>query len=156
MSPFLPYSLLNTVVFPLYSQIHATTVVAFAGGHFQLKQHECLRNSVACLASITGLPSAVQTTFNLIQESVLPSFTSTANRYDTDTTAGALLLQGEVRSGVPLSWAGEDGWARPRITIPRNGKCGLYLSVQKMSEGGGHPRMEGMNLVKKAKVPKLR
>lgn len=80
-------------------RLNANTVVVFTSGQFQLKQHERLQISVTCLASITSLSSAVQTTFNLIQQSALPSFTSTANRYDTDTTAGALLLQEKFGQG---------------------------------------------------------
>lgn len=83
----------------------------------------------------------------------LPPFTYTTNRYDTDTTAGALCLQKSGRGGVPLL----DGHSHCHQYADHG--CTewqmwrFYWSVQKMSEGGRHRWWEGW-IWSKGKSPK--
>lgn len=127
MSPSPRYGLLNTDVSSLYTQIHTlyqhnsslltkiTSECPQILSHMQAERHHrggpslvdsSNENNTGVFAEICGLFGLYhQFIFSgaddvpPIPEPALPSFTSTANRYDTDTTAGALLLQEKFAQG---------------------------------------------------------
>lgn len=137
--------------------------VAQTDGQFQLKKtnkHSSISRNLTLVWPLS--PAHLQLLWmkckqrsTHLTESALPSFTYTANGYDTDTTAGALCLQEKSGQGGFHHWTDTATVTDTPITVARNDKCGdstrlsrRWARVEDTDDGRGESGW-------KAKVPKL-
>lgn len=132
--------------------------VAQTDGQFQLKnnKHSSISRNLTLVwplspAHLQLLWTKCKQRSTHLTESALPSFTYTANGYDTDTTAGALCLQEKSGQGVSIIERTQPLSPTRRLRLHGTTNVEILLVCPVDERGWKTSMMGGVNLVERQK-----